>query len=179
MSILFIVLIAATVNLDNFLLGMNLGTRGQTLTITSNLIIGCFTGACAFLFTTAACVLSGSFIKYANCFGALLMIMFGVYSLISEILEKQEIADLSIMTRKDTCLLGMILAINCIPPSFSAGMAGLNPISMGIFSALFSFLSMFFSNKLGKALIHDRFFRFLTPLSSMLLILIGIGEFFL
>ena len=179
MSTLLIILIAVTVNLDNFLLGINLGIRGQQLTLESNCIIGLFTGACAFLFTIAARLLSGGLVRYTACFGAILMILYGVYSLISELVRQEDRTDLTIITRKDTCVLGMVLAINCIPPSFSAGMAGLNPLSMGICSALFSFLSMFLSNRLGEALASFRFLRFLTPLSSILLIAIGIGEFFL
>lgn len=179
MSILLTFLIAVTVNLDNFLIGMNLGIRSQKLTIKSNLIIGLFTGGCALIFTAAARMLSGNFVQYANVFGAIIMILFGVYCLISGSLKQDDGADLSIVTTRDTCILGVILAVNCIPPSFSAGIAGLNPISMSLFSALFSFLSMFFSNRLGETLIPYQFFRFLTPVSSLLLIFIGIGEFFL
>lgn len=179
MSILLTFLIAVTVNLDNFLIGMNLGIRGQKLTIKSNLIIGLFTGGCAFLFTMAARMLTGTFVAYTNLFGAAIMILFGIYCLISEFLKREEDTALSIVTLKDTCILGIVLAINCIPPSFSAGITGLNPFSMGLFSALFSFLSMYLSNRLGESLIRYRFFRFLTPVSSVLLILIGVGELFL
>lgn len=179
MSIFLTFLIAVTVNLDNFLIGMNLGIRGQKLTIKSNVIIGLFTGGCALVFTAAARMLTGNFIEYTNFFGAIIMILFGVYCLFSEFLKKEDDADLSIVTLKDTCILGIVLAVNCIPPSFSAGVAGLNPISMSLFSALFSFLSMFLSNRLGERMIQYRFFRFLTPASSILLIVIGIGEFFL
>ena len=179
MSMFLTVLIAIAVNLDNFLIGMNLGIRNQKLTIKSNGIIGLFTGLCSFFVAAAASMLTDTLIQYANLFGALIMILFGTYCLITELLHKETSSHVSVMTAKDTCILGLVLSINCIPPSFSSGMAGLNPISLGVFSALFSFLSMHFSNRLGETLAKYRFLCFLTPISSVLLILIGIFECFL
>ena len=179
MSIFLTVLIAIAVNLDNFLIGMNLGIRNQKLTIKSNGIIGLFTGICSYFVTAAAGLLTDNVIQYAHLFGAVIMILFGSYCLISELFQKESYSHLSIMTLRDTCILGLILAVNCIPPSFSSGMAGLNPISMGSLSALFSFLSMFFSNRLGETLANYPFLKFLTPLSSIILIFIVIFECFL
>ncbi len=179
MSIFLTFLIAITVNLDNFLIGVHLGIRGQKLSPASNGIICSLTGGFTFLFTAAARMITGDFIRYTNIFGGLIMILFGIYSLISELLCRQEDPQVSLVSVKDTCLLGIMLAVNCIPPAFSAGVAGLNPLPMGLFSALFSFLSMYFGSRLGATAFNGRFLSYLAPFSSCLLIAIGVGEWFL
>ena len=76
MSIILAFLIGIAVNLDNFLIGMNLGIKGQRLTVLSNLIIGAATGVCAFASTYAARLISGNFLVYTNVIGACILILF-------------------------------------------------------------------------------------------------------
>ncbi len=178
MSIMLTFFIAIIVNLDNFFIGINLGICGQKLTIKSNCIIGSFTGLCSFLTASAAGMLKDNFGWYANYLGAVIMILFGIYCLIDGMLKKETYRTISIMTLKETCLLGLILAINCIPPSISTGMVGLSPVLMGICSAIFSFISMLIGNYLGEKLIQYQRFKCLIPISSILLIVIGVWGFF-
>lgn len=173
-------LIGIAVNLDNFIIGINLGVRSQKLTLASNTIIALTTGICAFASTYAAMLISGNFLVYTNIIGSIIMVVFGVYCLIKSAVKQQEetLPDFSSLAPKDTCVLGFVLAINCIPPSFSAGIMSLSPYYVGFFSALFSFLCMFISNRLGYHLIRYRFIRLLIPGSAILLIFIGVFELF-
>lgn len=176
MSIFLAMLIGIAVNLDNFIIGMNLGARGQKLTLTSNLIIGLSTGVCAFAATYAANLISGNFLVYTNVIGALIMIIFGVYCLFKSVHEEETPAEFLDMSLKDTFVLGFVLAVNCIPPSFSAGILKLSPWIVGCFCAFFSYLCMLISNRLGYKLTGYRIFKFLTPFSALLLIIIGGAE---
>lgn len=176
MSLLLAILIGFAVNLDNFIIGMNLGIRGQRLTLPANCIIALTTGVCAYLSTYAATLISGSILEYANLFGALIMIFFGVYCLYKSFSSEETPEEFMAMTLRDTFILGFVLAVNCIPPSFSAGILSLSPFSVAFFSAVFSCLCMHVSNRTGYRLVKCRFLKLLTPASAFLLILIGIGE---
>lgn len=176
MSIVLAFLIGIAVNLDNFLIGMNLGIRGQRLTVLSNLIIGAATGICAFASTYAARLISGNFLVYTNVIGACILILFGVYCLINGFKQNDTPEEFSALGAKDSCILGFVLAINCIPPSFSAGVMNLSPYYVSIFSALLSCICMHVSNRLGNKLVHLHILNYLTPASAILLILIGAFE---
>ncbi|MCR1840030.1 manganese efflux pump MntP family protein [Murimonas intestini] len=179
MSILLALLIGIAVNLDNFIIGMNIGMRHQKLTLFSNFLIGLTTGICAFFSTYAAKLIATSLIDYTNVIGALVMILFAVYCLLDSLREDEKTLQYSAMKLKDTLVLGFILAINCIPPAFSAGILSLSAWYVAAFCALFSFVSMYAGNHLGHSLTNNRFLKFLAPASSILLILIGLGELFL
>lgn len=180
MSIIFALLIGVAVNLDNFVIGMNLGIRGQKLTIFSNFIIGLTTGICAFGATYAAKLISGNFMVYANFLGALIMILFGYYCLVIDSVPKAAPEEDKIhfdnLSIRETVFLGFMLAINCIPPSFSAGAMNQSPFFIAFFCALFSCASMHISNRLGYKLLQFPFIKVLTPASSILLIILGVIE---
>lgn len=177
MNILMALLIGLAVNLDNLLIGINLGIRHQRLTIWQNLIIGSATGLCAFGSTCAARLISGNFLVYTNLIGAAIMIFFGIFCLYQGITEHGETPDINTAPRfLDVLILGFVLAVNCIPPSFSAGVMQLSPWWIGFFSMLFSCLSIHVSVLLGQRFLRCKFFSVLTPLSAVLLILIGALE---
>lgn len=176
MSILLALLIGLAVNLDNLLIGMNLSLRGQKLKFTQNLIIGSITGICAFGSTLAASLISGNFLVYTNIIGSVIMIVFGFYCL-WQCRKPEESTEFSTDPDfKEVLILSGVLAVNCIPPSFSAGVMCLSPFLVGAFSMLFSCLSMGFSNRMGHRLVRFRFFSLLAPASAILLILIGAVE---
>lgn len=180
MSIIFPILIGIAVNLDNFVIGMNLGVRGQKLTIFPNVIIGLTTGICAFGSTYAAKLISGNFMVYANFIGAIVMILFGYYCLVKDSIPKaspeEDNIQIDNISIRETVFLGFMLAINCIPPAFSAGAMNQSPLYIAFFCALFSCVSMHVSNRLGHKLLQIPLMKMLTPASSVLLIVLGIVE---
>ena len=167
MNIFLALLIGLAVNLDNLLIGIHLGLRRQRLTLWQNLVISGTTGLCAFGSVYAARLISGSFLAGTNLIGAAIMIFFGIFCLYQS------------LTDMDILILGFVLAVNCIPPSLAAGAMGLSPWWVGLFSTLFSFLSIHASILLGQRFLHYRGFSLLSPLSAGLLILIGGLEMFL
>lgn len=176
MSVILAFLIGIAVNLDNFLIGMNLGIKGQRLTALSNLIIGAATGICAFVSTCAARLLTGTILLYTNVIGACILILFGLYCLITGFKQDDTPKEFTAVDVKDSAILGFMLAINCIPPSFSAGVMDLSPYYVSIFAAVLSCICMYVSNRLGHRLVQLRFLNCLTPASAILLILIGLCE---
>lgn len=177
MNILMALLIGLAVNLDNLLIGINLGIRRQRLTLWQNLLIGGTTGLCAFGSACAARLISGNFLVYTNLIGAAIMIFFGIFCLYQGLTDKEEAPDISAAPRFfDVLVLGFVLAVNCIPPSFGAGVMKLSPFWVGFFSMLFSCLSIHVSVLLGQRFLRCKFFSVLTPLSAALLVLIGVLE---
>ena len=117
MSIMFPLLIGIAVNLDNFVIGMNMGIRGQKLTIFSNFLIGLTTGVCAFGSTYAARLITGNFLVYTNFIGAVIMIFFGYFCLIKDSIPKntqdqENETDFCVPCMQETVFLGFVLAIN-------------------------------------------------------------------
>ncbi len=180
MNIFLALLIGLAVNLDNLLIGIHLGLRRQRLTLWQNLVISGTTGLCAFGSVYAARLISGSFLAGTNLIGAAIMIFFGIFCLYQSLTEKEASPSLDASPRfLDILILGFVLAVNCIPPSLAAGAMGLSPWWVGLFSTLFSFLSIHASILLGQRFLHYRGFSLLSPLSAGLLILIGGLEMFL
>ncbi len=185
MNLFMAFLIGLAVNLDNLLIGISMGLRGRRLSLSQNLVIGVVTGLCAFLSTAAARLISDSFLIYANLTAAAVTILFGVLCLYQSIpdaetpvpfLSQAEETSGTKPRFTNTLLLSFVLAVNCIPPSLGAGLMGLSPLWVGGFSMLFSFLSIQASSLFGCRIRSCRFCGWLTPLSAVLLILIGFAE---
>lgn len=83
------------------------------------------------------------------------------------------------ISMKESVLLGIALALNCLATGLGAGMTGLNVFWITIATILFSFLTIFFGLMLGKKYAS----RFLgdkaVVFSGILLILIGLYEVFI
>ena len=177
MNIFMALLIGLAVNLDNLLIGIHLGIRHQRPSAGQNLVIGGTTGLCAFGSTCAARLISGHFLFYTNLIASAIMILFGIFCLYQSVTQKEETPELQDAPRlTDVLILGFVLAVNCIPPSLSAGVMSLSPLWVGFFSMLFSCLSIQASVLLGHKFLRCKFFSMLTPLSAILLILIGALE---
>jgi putative Mn2+ efflux pump MntP len=186
MNLFLAFFIGLAVNLDNLLIGIHLGLQGRRLPLWQNLVIGCATGGCAFLSTAAARLISGNIFFYTNLCGAGIMILFGIFCFYQCLTKAQEADPLRETPDYlepggilDVLALGFLLAVNCIPPSISAGVMGLSPWWIGLFSLLFSFLGMEGSMRMGDRLHHSRFPGYITPISAGLMILIGVAELLL
>ncbi|MCI9140124.1 hypothetical protein D7X25_28195 [bacterium 1XD42-8] len=182
MSIFLAFMIGIAVNLDNALIGMSLGVRGQKITIRSNVLISLTTGICALASTYGARMVTGRFMAYVNIIGAVFMISFGVFCFGKDFFSKESKEDMEEkfmnMEGKEVFFLGLLLAVNCIPPAFSAGIVGISSFLVGFFSAFFSYISLYFGNRMGKRLVKYSLVRFLSPISSVFLVVIGVLELF-
>lgn len=175
--ILAAVLIGLAVNLDNLVIGLNYGVRHQKITVGSNLLISVITGLFAFLSTYLAGILSGTLFATTNIIGAVLIILFGSYCLLTSIFKPASpFSAVKALSGWEIVSLAVLLAVNCVPPSLSAGMIGLSAWLVGLFSAVFSFACLFLGNRLGHRLEKFRCLHVLEYLSAIILIFIGVME---
>lgn len=77
---------------------------------------------------------------------------------------------------KEATILGVALSINNIGGGISAGMIGLNPIFIGLFSALISFIALFLGNYVTGFFVRWNLGNKATIASGVLLILIGLKQ---
>jgi putative Mn2+ efflux pump MntP len=179
MSVLSAFFIGLAVNLDNFLIGMDLGLKHQPLPLLSNFLISLTSGLFAFFPAWLARVLFSSCLSYAETIGAALMIFYGLWCLKKagegndSLLETQP--EIPVRGRQ-ALFLGVLLAVNCIPPAVSAGAFFLSPAAVGLFCCGFSFLSLWLGNRLGGKIAGSFGTKFLPHLSALLLILIGLWQ---
>lgn len=168
--------IGISVNLDNFLIGINLGLRHQRLTFFENLIISGITGLCAGFSTFTVSLLSDRLMEYTNLIAGIIMVLFGIYCLLAPDANCSGLVPSQPLSICQSVFLGLVLSVNCIPPAFSAGLLKLPAAGIGFFCGFFSFLTMYSGNKAGLRMTDGKTPSFLGPVSAMLLILIGCME---
>ena len=172
------------VNLDNFLIGMNFGIQNRRLSPAANLFLSLTSGFFAFIPAALSKWLFSSFSDIAETVGAGLMIFYGLCCLkhaCDPAPDSPALPDAVpfLQAFRQFFFLGVLLAVNCIPPAISAGAFLLSPPAIGFFCFLFSFLSLGLGNLLGRRLPGCPLSRVLPHLSALLLILIGYVQFWL
>ena len=179
MTILIAFCMSIAVNLDNFVIGMGMASRGKPVPLTANLVISAFTGLFAGIAALCPKLFPQIMVSAANRTGALLIIAFGLYCL----LKPSDIPDsettLPGLSFKGCCALGVTLAVNCIPPSLGAGISGIPAGYMAVFCTLCSLICLHVGSRTGIQLRKSSFIRQVDKLSSLILIGTGILELIL
>ncbi len=177
MNVLAAVMIGLAVNLDNLVIGLNFGVKHHRISVLSNALMSLITGVFAFLSTYLAGMLSSMLFSTTNLIGAVLIILFGAYCLCTSLFRPASpFTEPRGLSLPELVGLGVLLAVNCVPPSLSAGVIGLNAGLVGTFSGVFSFLCLLIGNRLGDKLGKLKCLHMLEYLSSILLIAIGVME---
>lgn len=175
MYLIMCLLIGIAVNLDNFLIGISLSLKHQKIGIASNLLISAITALSTFIVTGFSNMLSQSTRIFGSVAGATCLIVFGLYYLIK---PDEQTHSYTLISLKQTLILGLMLSVNCIPPAFSAGVFNLPPLLMGLCAGGFSMLSLSVSNRFGAYFNKKPWIKKLSPLSYILLILLGLAGFY-
>lgn len=175
MTFVMCLLIGIAVNLDNFLIGISLCLKHRKLRLSANIVISAVTALLSCAVTKFSAVLSLNTRIFGTVAGSAFLIVFGLYCLIKpgEDSDKYEL-----LSFRQTVFLGFILAINCVPPSFSAGIFKIPPLMMGLSAGCFSMLSMYISSTFGRYFSQKPWIEKLSPISCVLLIILGIAGFF-
>ncbi len=177
MSIFIALFMSIAVNLDNFVIGIQLGIKNKPIPIKANLVIsgisGLFSGIAAF----CPSIFPHVMVSAANLTGALVILAFGIYCLLKR--PDEESQRLPGLSLRGSCVLGFTLAVNCIPPALGAGIIGISPLSMGFFCAACSFICMHFSSRMGMRLQKSKIIHQLDKISALLLIAIAVIELLL
>lgn len=175
MSILIALFMSIAVNLDNFVIGIQLGMQNKPIPVRSNLIISAFTGIFAGAAAFCPEIFPQVMVLAANVTGALIILVFGIYCLMKrpDAPAAEGEKELPGLSFKGSCILGFTLAVNCIPPALGAGILGISPVCMAALTAGCSFICMHVSSRAGVQLRHRAFIRQLDKISALLLIGIG------
>lgn len=176
MSVLFSFLIGLAVNLDNFLIGMSLGLKRQSLPFSSNFLISFISGLFAYLPARLTKAVFSGCLPAAERLGAVLMIFYGFFCLYKAFRETafpSQVSPAVPVNGRQALALGILLAVNCVPPAVGAGAFAFPPAAVGLFCCIFSFLSLWLGNRMGGRLAETSGVRFLPHLAACLLIFIG------
>ena len=150
MHILSVLSLSIASNLDNFAIGLVYGTRKIRIPFMSNLIIALFSGLGTILSCFVGDVLREMFGgMMCNIVGGLLVIGIGLWTIfismkgeaqrpveeshlsIKTIIDEPQIADVDHsghISTKESLLVGVALAVNCLATGLGAGMTGLGVV---------------------------------------------------
>ena len=82
MSFIFVIAIAIAINLDNLLIGLQLGLQHKKMPFYANLTIACMTAAATFLASMTTWLFNEKIITTGGILAALFLIVFGVYNML-------------------------------------------------------------------------------------------------
>ncbi|PHA02549.1 hypothetical protein COE51_02865 [Bacillus pseudomycoides] len=186
---LSILLIGIGANLDNLGIGLSLGMKKMHITVMANLFIAIISMFAVYLSVVAGSLISQYITKdAANISGSILLIGLGTWTILSEYLsrpspvlqnpEQVDKDDNHTISWKESFYLGIILSLNCLTMGFGGGISGLSPIWTAVSVGFFSFVSIMIGSHSGYRLSQTFIGKYSNVLSGLLLIVIGIYEFF-
>jgi putative sporulation protein YtaF len=203
---LTILLIGVAANLDNLGISVSYGLKSTRIPFVSNIVIAVISMLCAYISITAGEYISQFIsLTIANYAGGLLIIFLGgkciveslfpkplpkpvpepepvpvkVDSNFTKVISQPALADINedkVISFKESCLLGLALAMNCLAMGLGAGFTGISPILTTIAIGVFSLISIFFGIKIGSKISDNRIGKYSNIIAGLILILIGIYE---
>lgn len=179
MYLLTIVILGIAANLDNMCIGMSYGLMGKNIKLTQNIVISVISGIVAFVACALAGLIGKTNLNTALYIGSGLLIFIGLCSIIGAFKKTDDTQDsVSDLSIKELIVLGLALAINCIPVSFGAGLSETQPLPLGLSMMLFSLISVSVGNCMGKKLKTVYSSKWLNVASGVMIIALGVMQFF-
>lgn len=206
MLFLSIFLLCIAPNLDNMAIGLAYGARKINVPFKSNFAIAIFSGLATLLSAALGNVISNimpSFI--GNAIGGSIVSIMGAYTIyqyfhdkkqvnhlhsidelgienLKAIMEDPTIADKDFsgdISLKESILLGIALAVNCLGTGLGAGMVGINIFVLSLCVVVFSVITIWIGAYLGKRFASKFLGQNATLISGVLLFCVGIYEILL
>lgn len=175
------ILLGIATNLDNLAIGLGIGLEGKKLPFLSNLVIAASSALASYFGCALAafCAEIGPWIKY---FGGGLLVLLGLWPLFHKKTPQKEKKKLQ--KSEGSARLGMgralvlavALALNCIPASFGAGMAGAYPGQMAAAIGAGSFLAVGIGSWVGRYTSARISGDWLDKIAAILMVLLGVFE---
>jgi putative sporulation protein YtaF len=197
---LTILLIGVAANLDNLGISVSYGLKSTRIPFVSNLVIAAISMICAYIPIIAGEFMSQFIsVTVANYIGGLLIILLGgkcifesfypktteeavrVDSTFTKVISHPELADTNddqIISFKESILLGLALAMNCLAMGLGAGFSGVSPLLTTLSIGVFSLLSISVGIRIGSKISDNRIGKYSNTIAGILLILIGVYEIF-
>jgi putative sporulation protein YtaF len=199
MHILSAFFLAISSSSDSFIVGLSYGVKKVRINLLNNILVAAISGA-----GTLSSMLLGKLlinlvpIHYANIIGNALLIVLGLYMLIASfkkrsaenmqsnsyenILRNPDLLDINhskTIEPNEALSLGLILCVNNIGLGIGASIAGLAPVLTSILTAIASIIFVPLGCFIGKKLVSNKISRFSDILAALLIIALGIYEWFL
>lgn len=179
MHILSAILLGISTNLDNLLIGFSMGLQGRRIGRGENALIA----AISVLAAGVCCCFSALFVRFGrlpNLAGGALMLLLGVRGLLPERGEGAQRCCDCASPMRETLLLGLCLALNCIPVSFAAGLTGIPPWAAAVSVGAMSMLLVGEGNRMGLRAHAPRLKpRALNRIGALMLVALGAMEMLL
>ena len=203
MYFLSIFLLCLAPNLDNMAIGLAYGVRKINVPFKSNFAIALFSGFATLISSFFGSLLANYIPNYiGNVIGGCIVCLMGIYTIISylhikriskksnengnqyldnlkAVMDDPSIADRDYsgdISLKESILLGIALAINCLGTGFGAGMTGVNVLVLTVAVIVFSLITISLGAFVGKCYAS----RFLgdrsTIISGLLLLIVGVYQ---
>ena len=201
MHFLYTIFIAMVNNLDNVGVIIAYSFRGIKISLQKNLWISFIT-----LIISTLAAFSGKIItiflnkSVCSIISMILLIAMGLWIILEPFIKKDNKEDTPVEKKenniygilkdpsnadadnskdidfKEATMLGIALSINNIGCGLSAGMIALNPLLIGLFSAIFNFLALWAGGFITNLLSRWKLDKKATIFSGILLIIIGIKQ---
>jgi putative sporulation protein YtaF len=195
-----ILFIGIAANLDNLGIGVSYSLKSTRIPFVSNLLIALVSMVAAYLSITAGTLISQFIsLSIANFVGSFLLIFLGLKCIIESLKQEKEEAAVAVHSNsnltkvmkepdaldlnndkviswKESILLGLALAINCLALGLGAGITGVSPLFATISIGFFSVLTIAVGSLVGSKLSGSRIGKYSNFAAGLLLILIGIYE---
>ncbi len=202
-NIISIFLLCLAPNLDNMVIGLAYGARKINVPFRSNFAIALFSGVATLLSSLLGSFLSSYIPKYTgNLIGGTIVSAIGLYTIFSYLYNKkkskpahpngnQYIGELRAVmddpgladrdysgdiSVKESVLLGVALAVNCLGTGFGAGMTGVNTTVLTLAVIVFSLATISIGAMIGKRWAAKFLGDQATVLSGLLLVAVGIYQ---
>lgn len=186
MSWITIIILGIAVNLDNMCIGMSYGISGRRIRPHHNIVIALTTGLFALTACLTASLISGRHVRTAIAIGSVILMVLGIQTIISGLKKRkrpetreQEAMCIKGSKLREVFMLGVALALNCLPAAFGAGLSEVPPFWLGISMTAFSYIFVAAGNEMGirvKLLLKS---WKLDIVSGVALICIAIWELFI
>lgn len=200
--ILSALLFSLSSNLDNLVIGIAYGIKKIKININANILIAVITSSGTFLSMSIGVYISG-FLSHnlANCLGAVVLIILGAYFVVQSIIKflistkSKELAlkDVSDMIEyaeksdsdrsgdisiKEAFIIALGLSFNNLGTGIAASITGVSIQFTIMATFAFSILTIIFGEAIGTHLLGKFLGKFASLFSGILLIVLGVIEFF-
>jgi putative sporulation protein YtaF len=195
---LSIIGIGIAANLDNLGIGVSFGARSIRVPFISNMMISVLSMIAAYFSITLGNVLSNLIPSdLANAAGGIMIIVIGLWAIKSDLksrvesnkdIKSNQIYSLqndpckadtdgnNLLSLKESVMLGIALAVNCVAGGFGAGVTGLSPLATTISIGFFSLLSVAVGVRAGQEITKTWFGKWSNLVGGILLVCIGFYE---
>jgi len=200
---LSIFLLCLAPNLDNMAIGLAYGARKINVPFKSNFAIALFSGFATLISSFFGNLLTNYIPNYlGNVIGGSIVSAMGVFTIVSYLLNKRKskiaresshlyldnlkavmddpgIADTDYsgdISLKESILLGIALAVNCLGTGFGAGMTGVNVFVLTGAVIIFSLMTISFGALVGKRYAAVFLGDKATIISGLLLLAVGVYQ---